>query len=121
MATYPPLIVPPPGGVLRVNASNTFTWQDRFTPKTAAYTAIDGDAIAADTTAGGFVVTLPATPGVLSRVSILDAVGKFATNNLTVARNGQPIMGLAEDLKLDVNNVRLDLVYLNSTRGWVLA
>jgi hypothetical protein len=68
--------------------------------KTANYTAVAGDKIAADTTGGAFTVTLPATPADGDSVEIIPARGTFATNNLTVARNGENIDGAAANLIL---------------------
>ncbi len=88
--------------------------------KTANYTAVNGDTIAANTTGGVFSITLPASPSTNASVSIVDYGGTFATNNLTVARNGSNIMGLAEDMTVGQNFASIHLVYIDSTRGWLL-
>ena len=88
--------------------------------KNAAYTAVSGDFIFADTTAAAFTITLPASPGVNSTVSIADYAEKFSTNNLTIARNGSKIMGLLEDMTVSTNNVSLILTYIDATQGWRL-
>jgi hypothetical protein len=46
--------------------------------------------------------------------------GAWATNNLTVDRNGENIQGAAANLTLNVNNSWAELVYSNSTRGWLV-
>lgn len=89
-----------------------------WTIETTAYTAAHRDAIAADTTAGIFTVTLPATPTLGDTVLIHDVAGNFSTNNLTVDRNGELIMGLAADLTLSTDDETVELVYINSTAGW---
>jgi len=71
-------------------------------------------------TTGGFTVTLPATPLVNDTVQIVDATGVFGSNNVTVARNGQEIQNLAEDLILNINNTAITLVYTGSTYGWLI-
>lgn len=62
-------------------------------------------------------LTLPATP------TAGDTVWVTAGNGLTtnvIARNGQNIMGLAEDMTLDDANVTVQLRYINATLGWRL-
>lgn len=90
-----------------------------WTAKTAAYTAVNGDKILADTSSAAFTITLPAAPLVGQQVTITDAGGTFSTNNLTVNRNGSKILGIAQDLILDVAYQCTTLVYYNSTNGWV--
>ena len=46
------------------------------------------------------------------------ARGTFATNNLTVARNGEPINTGTSDLILSTNGQAITLVYVDATRGW---
>jgi len=67
-------------------------------------------------TAGGIVVTLPAAPSDGDWVDII-----ASTPGVTVARNGKTIMGLAEDLILDVANNAIRLVYISAAGGWRLA
>ena len=63
-------------------------------------------------------ITLPASPSVGDFVQIVDAASKFATNKLTVGRNGSNIMALAENLDMDVANTSVTFVYQGSTQGW---
>lgn len=82
--------------------------------KTANYTALDKDQIIADTTAGSFTITLPATPILGFAVVIADG-GDWKTTNLTIGRNGSTIEGLSEDLILDIAGIRVEFVYDGST------
>ena len=82
--------------------------------KTSAYTAASGDRIIANTTGGVFTITLPASPSVGDNVVIAD-YGGWATNNLTIARNGQTIENSATDLIADINDVTVTLVYTGTT------
>lgn len=80
-----------------------------------------GDKALVDMTGGNVTVTLPASPSAGMCVSVMDAAALADTKTLTVARNSQPIMGMAEDVVFDVPGYKADFVYLNATRGWVVA
>ena len=84
--------------------------------KDAAYTAVAGDRIAADTTDAAFTVKLPATPSTNETVTIVDAFGTWATNNLTVDRNGKTISGASEDVTCDIDGKML--VFLHNGTTW---
>ena len=86
-----------------------------YVKKTANYTAVNKDGVLADTSGGAFTVTLPASPATGTEVIVADAGGAWATNNLTVARNGSTIEGAAEDLVCNLNNVSVQLVYDGTT------
>jgi hypothetical protein len=90
--------------------------------KTANYTAVAGDVLACDTIAvGAFTVTLPASPVAGDApIKIYDAgttttVNGFATNNLTIARNGNTICTLAEDVIVSTKGVTIICEYVNGT------
>lgn len=61
-------------------------------------------------------LTLPASPSPGQFVRISNASG---TTSCVVARNGENIMSLAENLTLDVINAPITLMYADATRGWV--
>ena len=63
-------------------------------------------------------LTLPASPAVGDTVRVSNLSG---TTTAVVARNGQPIQALAEDLTIDSLNAAITLVYADATRGWVFA
>jgi hypothetical protein len=63
-------------------------------------------------------LTLPATPSAGDTVAVSNRSG---TTTATVARNGQNIMGLAEDMTIDVLNLPLTLVFADAASGWVFA
>lgn len=83
--------------------------------KTANYTAAASEGVQTDTTGGAFTVTLPATPATGDQVIVTDAGSSWATNNLTVARNGSTIEGSATDLICDVDDLLVTLVYSGTT------
>jgi hypothetical protein len=91
--------------------------------KTAAYTAVAGDRIFADTSGGAFTITLPSSPSVGDSVRIMDVSGSFATNSLTVyPGTSNKIMSLAVGANYIANtqNQSFELVYSGSTYGWRL-
>jgi hypothetical protein len=59
-----------------------------FSLRTSVYTAVSGDRIMADTTSGGFTITLPASPTNGDFIEVADARGTWGTNNLTIAAGG---------------------------------
>ncbi|SDG44492.1 hypothetical protein [Thalassobaculum litoreum] len=67
-----------------------------------------------DTSGGAFTITLPATPVDGDRIGIADDGGDFATNNLTLARNGNTIGGVAEDLVCDLDRATFELLFIGS-------
>lgn len=81
------------------------------TVKTANYTAVANDGVQTNTSGGAFTVTLPATPAVGDQIIVTDSAGSWATNNLTVGRNGSTIEGLAEDLICNISSISVQLVY----------
>ena len=91
-------------------AAGGVTWQT----KTTTYTAVSGDYLLADTSSAAFTITLPLAPAVNAAVYFQDAKGTFSTNNLTVARNGQTIMGLSENLTASTDDYGFGLIYNGS-------
>jgi hypothetical protein len=71
-----------------------------------------------DTSGGPKTMTLPSSATLGDTIRIDDLAGTFNTNNLTVARNGHKIQGIADDLLVDINQRSFGLVYSNSTYGW---
>ena len=115
--------------VLRVNTAGTdLEYADAvggaaWALKTGAYTAVAGDGVMVDTDSSAITITLPISSGPPSLgdfVRVLDATGNAATNNITVARNGNNIQGAAADLTIATNRAAIGLVYVNATEGWCL-
>jgi len=74
-------------------------------------------------TAGGITITLPASNTLTTgdTVQVIDVAGVSGSSNITIARNGANIQGLAENLTLDINNAAPILVYTGVTYGWVIS
>jgi len=73
-----------------------------------------------DTTNYAITMTLPASATVGQEIRFNDLAGTFATNAMTVARNGHKIQGVADDLLVSNTQASFGLVYSNSTYGWKL-
>lgn len=86
---------------------------------TTSATLVAGERIFANSTAGGFTLTLPSTPNDGDTVQIIDVAGTFKTNNVIIGRGGEKIQNLAEDLTLNLNNAAVTMIYSGSTFGWV--
>lgn len=89
-----------------------------FIEVSGLYTSSNGDYILADAQLNGFTINLPLTPDPYDKIVVLDTTGAFSVNNVTVARNGENINGVAEDLILDLHDSEVKLMYINPTIGW---
>src|SRR6056300_964305 len=95
-----------------------FNWQS---VQTTGFTAVAGNGYFVDTTSGTITVTLPASASLGDQIAIKDYAGTFASNNLTIGRNGHNIQGVANDSLISTNRASLLLVYVDSTKGWIYA
>lgn len=69
------------------------------------------------TNAAASTATLPASPTAGDTCWVTPGNGRLDN---VIARNGQNIMGLAEDMTLDNANATVQLRFINSTLGWRL-
>lgn len=69
-------------------------------------------------TSGNVTLTLPSSVSEGDTVGAVDAYDMATTNIITIARNGNNIEGVAEDLVVDSNGSGIVLVYTDATRGW---
>ena len=115
------------GKVLTSDADGDATWEEpaesggsgvTWSTVTGATNAATNNGYLCNTAAGAFTVTLPAAPSVGDQIYLADAAGAWATYNLTVGRNALNIMGLAEDLIMDINYLGCGLVYASAALGW---
>lgn len=65
--------------------------------------------------ANNLSLTLPSSVSVGNKVMVGISTNY---NNTTIVRNGNNIMGFAEDMVIDTGYVTLTMIYINSTLGW---
>ena len=81
-------------------------------------TGVSGRGYFINTTSAAHTFTLPVSATRGDNISIKDYAGTFATNNLTIARNGHNIQGVANNSLITTNRASVVLVYVDVTRGW---
>ena len=86
--------------------------------KSANYNAVAGDRLFVDTGNGAFTITLPTSPAAGDQVTFIDVAGTFDASALTVGRNGQDIMNIAQDMTVGLKHSAFALVYTGSNNGW---
>jgi|5_EtaG_2_1085323.scaffolds.fasta_scaffold14451_2 hypothetical protein len=87
--------------------------------KTSDFAEGAGLGIFVNTTSGAVTGTLPASPSVGDFIAFKDYAGTFATNNFTIARNGNNIQGSANDSIISTNRASVVLQYIDATKGWL--
>lgn len=90
----------------------------KWTTKTADYTAVDGDWIRADTSSSAWTLTLPPSPADGAVIRVKGVGTNWATNNLTIARNGNTIDGVAEDGTCDTVGIMHTFTYVSADGNW---
>ena len=105
------------GAVTFATVSGGAAWQ---AVKTTNFTVTAKEGYFVNTTTAAITATLPASPTLGDFVSFIDYAATFDTNNLTIARNGKNIQGVAEDLTVSVERAGLTLVFTDNTQGWLL-
>ena len=104
----------------KIDTSSLTLWKT-WEAKTASFVAEAGGQYLLGTSTAAITVTLPASPTAGDQVRIIDADGASATNNVTVDRNGNNILGSASNVTISTNNTKKLYVYYNASRGWVEA
>lgn len=98
--------------------SGGISWQ---AVKTSTFTTVAGEGYFCDTnSSGAFQANLPLTATQGDEVRFIDYADTFDTANLTVGRNGHNIQGAASDLVVATEGAAFGLVYVDSTKGWLL-
>ena len=91
-----------------------------WTVVTGNMTASAGALLLANTSAGSFTISLPASPSAGQTVTVMDGWGMFGLNNLTISAS-QPIMGMSDTFIFDSPNVYAIFAYTDAVRGWTVA
>ena len=94
------------------------TWDT--TAKTSGFTGVAGNGYFVNTTSGAITVTLPSSPSAGDAIGIKDYANTADTNNITIGRNGSNINGDASNYIMNVEGLSVLLVYVDSTKGWLL-
>jgi len=101
--------------------TGTVDWQTGSI-KTSTFTAVSGEGYFVNTTGGAIEVDLPAgTAGAI--VAFKDYANTFDDNNLTIDPNGSENIGggtAGEAAVVDTEGASVTLVYVDSTKGWLL-
>ena len=71
-----------------------------------------------NTSGGAFTITLPASPVKGDSIRIFDVGDAFDSNNLTINRNGNPIMGDTADMVVSTEGAAFELVFYDGSQGW---
>jgi hypothetical protein len=87
---------------------------------TSAFTAVAGLCYFVNTTSAAITATLPASASLGDQIHFKDYNDTFDTNNLTIGRNSHNIEGSAANLTVATEGAGFTLVYVDSTRGWIL-
>lgn len=74
---------------------------------------------AIDTSAGLVKLKFPLAPVAGDYMDTLDYSSNYGVFNCQLERNGENIMGLAQDHFMDVNNFNPRWVYIDATKGWM--
>jgi hypothetical protein len=113
-----------PGTSGNVLTSNGTTWTSAAPSGGGGGGFSDVSVISTNTTAvsetlyvltASLTLTLPTSPSVGDLVGVSNQSG---TVTCVIARSSQNIMGIAEDLTLDINNAGFTLVYSGASKGW---
>ena len=99
-------------------ATGSASWST--TVKTTTFTAVAGVGYFVNTTGGAVTVNLPAgTAGDV--IAVKDYANTFDDNACTLAANGsEKIGGQTLDATLSTEGIAVTLVYLDSTKGWLV-
>jgi len=106
------------GTATNFGATGSASWVT--TVKTGDFTAVAGEGYFVDTTSGEIDVALPAgSAGAV--VAVADYAKNAATNNIVLVQNGSDkIAGSTVNARVKQNGLAVTLVYVDSTKGWIV-
>ncbi len=95
------------------------SWQSVITADgSTTTTGVAGRGYFINTTSAAHTFTLPTIATAGDTILIKDYAGTFASNKLTIDRNGHNIQGAANNSLIGTNRASITLVYIDVTRGW---
>jgi hypothetical protein len=106
------------GGIPLLSLISGNPW--KIITNTSTYLASTGDRLMMSTTVTSVTITLPITPSIGDYIQFLDYGETFSIRPATIARNNERIMGLAEDLIIDISKAANTLIYSDRSQGWKL-
>jgi hypothetical protein len=107
------------GGLVYIHSGNIGSYASGGTPTLNVTSSTSVSAAASNhyvLTGGATTVTLPASPAAGAVVWVTVANGRVDN---VIARNGQNINSLAENMTIDQANAGIQLRYADATRGWI--
>lgn len=87
--------------------------------QTGNFTASAGNAYPVNTTSNPIWVTLPSSPGAGNVIILTDYKQTFGANAVTINPNGSNIYGVSSNVLLNTSGESVNLVYIDSTQGWL--
>lgn len=106
------------GGKFITTDGTNASWSSLSGPVSLVSTNATATANATHVLTANVTLTLPSTPVQGDWVVVTDRSG---LTTCVIDRGGKNIMGLAENMTLNVMDSAFRLVYIDSTRGWVFA
>jgi hypothetical protein len=88
--------------------------------KTSTFTAVAAKGYLVNTTGGAITVNLPAASAG-NQIGLVDYAGTWDSNNVTLSANGsEKLQGSTSDLVFSRDREALQILYVDSTQGWVI-
>ena len=88
--------------------------------KTSTFTAVAGKGYLVNTTGGAITVNLPAGSAG-AQIALADYAGTWDSNNCTVSADGsEKIQGSTDDAIFSRDREALQILYVDSTQGWII-
>jgi len=83
-------------------------------------TTVAGRGYFINTTSATQTITLPLSPAIGDTIEIRDYAGTFGSNKVTINRNSEKLGGVAINGELSTNGTSVRIVYVDSTKGWLV-
>jgi len=104
---------------ISIVVNNGIQWQEIITAAGGSTNGVAGQGYLIDTTSNVHTINLPSSVEKGDTIAIKDYAGTFGTNGVTINRNGHNIQGESENSRIDTNRASVELVYVDSTKGWI--